>query len=123
MERRLYTRDGDDAVFQRLAQDLQGIALELRKLIQEEDAVMGETDLARAGNGAATDEGGVRERVVRSAEGARCDQRSIGREKAGDPIQLGRFQRFADGHGRQNRRQPAASIVLPEPGGPIINTL
>ena len=56
--------DGDMAVFERLAQDFEDVARELGELVEEEDAVVGEGDFARAGNGAAADEARVGDGVV-----------------------------------------------------------
>ena len=39
-------RDGDAPLFERLAHDLEGVAAELGELVEEEDAVVGEGDLA-----------------------------------------------------------------------------
>jgi hypothetical protein len=63
---------GGNSLFQRLAQRLQGIAAELGQLVEEEDAVVGEAHLPRAGNAAAADEAGVGDRVMRRAEGRRA---------------------------------------------------
>ena len=55
---------------QGLAQSLQGLASELRELIEEQDAEMREARLARLHQRPAADEGGVARRVVGGAEGA-----------------------------------------------------
>jgi len=46
-ERGLRAADGDHTVLQRLAQHLQRVAVELRQLVEKEDAVMRQADLAR----------------------------------------------------------------------------
>ena len=46
-------RDGDLAVFERLAHDFQRRAFELRQLVEKKDAVMRETDFAGRGRGRA----------------------------------------------------------------------
>ena len=46
-------RDGDAAVFERLAHHFEGRAFELRQLIEKEDAVVREAHFARRGNGRA----------------------------------------------------------------------
>jgi hypothetical protein len=62
--------DGDAAFFKWLAERFEAAAIELRKFVEEEDAVVGERDLARLGNRSAADHAGVRDRMVRAAEGA-----------------------------------------------------
>jgi len=48
----------DDAVsFERLAEGFEGLAVEFGKLVEKEDTVVGERDLAGLGDGAAADEG------------------------------------------------------------------
>ena len=54
--------------------DLQDVLLELGELVEEEDAVVRQGDLAGAGQGAAADEPGVGDGVVGRAEGAHGDQ-------------------------------------------------
>ena len=61
--------DGHGALFERLAQHLEGRPAELRQLVEEEDAVVGEAHLAGAGPRAAADEGHLARRVVRAPEG------------------------------------------------------
>ena len=75
-ERRLGvgTRDGDDAVFERLTQGLERATPELGQLVEEEDTVVGEADLAGARTVAPADEPDLADRVVRRAEGARARQ-------------------------------------------------
>jgi hypothetical protein len=51
----LATNDRDDAVLQRLAQRLERRATELRQLVEEQHAVMGEARLAGGGNRPAAD--------------------------------------------------------------------
>ena len=69
-ERHGGARDGDRVVFQRLAHHLQHVARKLGQLVQKEDAVVGQADLAGAGDDAAADQAGVGDGVVRRAEGA-----------------------------------------------------
>ena len=55
--------DGDLAFLERLAQDLERLAIELGHLVEEEDALVGQADLARLGRAAATDQAGVADGV------------------------------------------------------------
>ena len=55
-------------VLERLAQRLQHVLGELRQLVEEQDAQMGERDLAGVGRAAAADQPGYRDGVVRRPE-------------------------------------------------------
>ena len=57
--RPLGAADGDDFVFHGLAQDFEGALAELGELVEEEDAAVGEADLAGSGPAPAADEAGV----------------------------------------------------------------
>ena len=96
-------RDGDSAVFQRLAHDFQHVAGELRQFIEKEHAVVGERDFAGPRNHAAADQPGVGDRVVRRAKGAYADQPCSGIEHSGDAVNLRRLQRFFKRERRQDR--------------------
>ena len=100
-------RDGDVAVFKGLAQDFEDVAGELGELVEEEDAVVGERDFAGAGNGAAADEAGVGDGVVRGAEGALGDESGFGVEDAGDGMDLGGLEGFVEAERREDRGEPA----------------
>ena len=63
---------------------------------------MGEADLAGLRIGAAADEPGVADRVVRGAERAFAEQRRVGREQSEHGMDLARFERLLLGHGRQD---------------------
>jgi len=71
-------------VLERLAQDLEGGAFELRQLVEKQHAVMRERDFARTRNRAASEQRDIRYRVVRRAKRPRL------------PIHLPR-DRFAGG--------------------------
>src|SRR5438477_12002965 len=62
------TRDRDAARFERLAQHLEHRAVELRQLVEEEDAMVRERDLPRPRRRAAADERHGGGRVMRRAE-------------------------------------------------------
>ena len=57
-----------------LAQALDGGARELGELVEEQDAVMGERDLSRARGGAAADQRGGGDGVVRGAKRPGVDE-------------------------------------------------
>jgi hypothetical protein len=71
-ERHGGARDGHRVIFERLAHDLEHVARKLRQLVQKEQAVVGQRNLAGAGNDAAADQAGVGDGVVRRAETGRC---------------------------------------------------
>ena len=73
-------RDGDDAVLERLAQRLERVAPELGQLVEEEDAEVGERELARARVGSAARERRRRRAVVRGAERALREEPASRRE-------------------------------------------
>ena len=62
--------DADLAVFQRLAEHLQGGALELRQFVEKEHAVVRERDFTGARDRAAAEQRDVRDRVMRRAKRA-----------------------------------------------------
>ena len=74
-------------ILQRLPEALQHGARVLEQLVEKQDTVVRERDLARAGLGAAAHQPGGRHRVVRGAKRTRADQRdclaqsSVGRER------------------------------------------
>jgi hypothetical protein len=76
-ERRLCLRprDRDDAIFERLAERLERAAPELRELVEEEDAVVGEADLAGSWRVSASNEPDLADRVMRRAKGATRGER------------------------------------------------
>src|ERR1051326_9123605 len=76
--------EGELAVFEGLAHDFEHFALELGQLVEEENAVMSEADLAGPGDRATADEAGIGDRVVRRAERASGDQRLVGGEETAD---------------------------------------
>ena len=94
--------DGDHAVFQGLAQHLQGGALEFRQFVQEEDAVVGQAHLPRPGGGAAADEPGVGDGVVRRPERSPAQEPLAGLEQPHDAVNLGGLQGLFLVQGRQD---------------------
>ena len=75
-------RDGDLAVLQRLAHDLERGAFEFRQLVEKQHAVVGEGDFAGAGDGAAAEQADVGDRVVGGAEGARQEGQAVAERAA-----------------------------------------
>lgn len=63
----------DGSVFERSTEGFDDGTGKLGKLIQEENAVMGEGDFARSGRGASADDGGRARGMMRCAKGALCE--------------------------------------------------
>ena len=117
-------RDGHGAVFQRLPHHFQHVARELRQLVQKQHAVVGQRDLAR-------DAGSCRRR---SARRRRWCGAASGRD-ACPPVRWSASRTPATlwilvvssasskVSGGRMVAMRLASMVLPEPGGPIISRL
>ena len=106
--------DHDVAGLDRLAQGLEHGARELRQLVEEEDAVVGEADLAGLRAAAAADDRRHRGGVVRGAEGAGAGDAALV-EEAGEGVdhrgleRLGGLERRQDaGKARGEHRLAAA---------------
>ena len=104
--------DGDRPVFERLPQHFQPVLPELRHLVQEEHAAVRQADLARPRPLPAADQAGVRDGVVRRAEGAVADQRDVAGQHAGDGVDAGDVQRLGRGHAREDRGEGAGKQRL-----------
>src|SRR4029079_6640053 len=78
--------NADHAVLERLAQRLEGWAHELRELVEEQHASVGETELARARRPAAPDDRGHGGAVVGRPQWRVAHQRTLGREQPGDGV-------------------------------------
>ena len=75
--------DGDRAVLERLPEGLQRSDRELGQLVEEQDAQVGQADLARMGDAPAADQPGVGHGVMGGAEGAGPQQPALRRECPG----------------------------------------
>ena len=89
--------DADDAVLQRLAQDLEGGAFELGQFIEEEHAVVREGDFTGAGDGAAAEQADVGDGVVRGAHGAASENVALAERLAGGGVDGEDLQRLFQG--------------------------
>jgi hypothetical protein len=74
--------DRHAAVLQGLAQHLQRLAVELRQLVEEQDALVRQADLAGLRDAAAADQPGVADGVVRRAERPHRHQRLPGPQES-----------------------------------------
>ncbi len=111
------------AFFQRLAQHFQHVPAELRHLVEEEHAVMGEADLARARLRAAADECDVRDGVVRGAERPMRDEAGAGGSRPATEWIAVTSSASSNVSGGRTPASRRAIIVLPDPGGPTISVL
>ena len=93
--------NSDVFILKGLAKGLERDALELEHLIQKEDTIMGEGDLARARVGAATDEPGHGDRVVRAPKGTGLKKTALV-EEAGDGVYLGGVKLLLLAQGRED---------------------
>ncbi len=82
--------------------DFEHIALKFGELVEEKHTVVAEGNFAGAGNGAAADEAGVADGVVRGTIRARADEAAGVVEDAGDTVDARGFDGFVEGHGRKN---------------------
>lgn len=94
-------------IFHRLAHDFENVFVELRHFVEEQDAVVRERDFTRTRGRPAANEAGVGDRVMRRAIRPCRDQRCARGQMSGDGMNLGRFERFAERHVRQDGREPA----------------
>lgn len=95
--------DGDASVFERLAQYLQRAAFKLRQFVEEEDAVVGDADFAGGGIGAAAEQAGIGDGVMRRTKGARGDEGVFRVEQeAANAVDLGGLNGFIEGHRRDD---------------------
>ena len=98
-ERAAGATDGDDAVFERLAQRFEHGLWELRQFVQEQHATMGKRDLARTDLSSAADQAGVGGGVVRRAEGTLLDEWRVGWQFAADAEYFSNLDRLLAAHG------------------------
>jgi hypothetical protein len=68
--------------------------VELRELVEQEDAVVGEADLARSRPRAAADDRGRRRGVMRGADRRPIDEGMRGREHSRDGVDPSRLERL-----------------------------
>jgi len=106
-----------------LAQNFENVAGELGKFVEKEQAVVRERDFAGARGLRRRDQAGVRDGVMRRTIGALADEPLPGSRT---PATLWIFvvsSASSKVSGGRMVGMRLASMVLPEPGGPIINML
>ena len=95
----MVTRSAD---FEGLAHHFEHVALEFGKLIEEEHAIVAERNFAGSRNGAAADEAGVTDGVMRRAKRARAHEAARVFEKSGNAVDARGFDGFFERHRRQD---------------------
>ena len=106
-----------DPLLERLPERLERGARELRQLVEEEDAVVGEARLAGRRRHAAADQPRARDRVMRRPERPPGDQR-LAAEQARDAVHSRRLQRLLERRRRQDRGHAAREHRLAAAGRP-----
>ena len=107
---------GHGAVLQGLAQGLQHIPVELRQLVQEQYAVVGQGDLSRPQQRPAAGQGRGGGGVVRTAEGPAGQQRVLRVRQPRHGPDSGDGQRLLPAHIRQDGGQPLGQHGLARAG-------
>jgi hypothetical protein len=77
---------------------------ELEHLVEEQDAVVGEADLARTRLRPAADQRGIRDGVMRRAKRPVGEQAGARRQQADDRVDRRDFERLVEGERRQDSR-------------------
>src|SRR2546427_1918769 len=116
-ERHRRASDRDASLLERLAQNLEHISWEFRKFVEEQHTVVRHADFAGTRNRAASNETGIRDRVMRRAEWPRCRESGFGWKKARDGMDARGLQTFFEAPGRRDRwntlRRPGFSRPRP----------
>ena len=105
------------SVLQGLAHHLQHIPSKLGEFVQEEDAAVGQRDLAWLGMRAAAQEAAVADRVVGGAEGAARDERDAAFEFTRDRMDARHLQGFLGRQGREDGGDATRKHRLSRAGG------
>jgi hypothetical protein len=105
--------DRDAALFEGLAHHFEDVALKLGKLVEEGDAVVSQRNVAGPRDGAAADESGVADRVMRRAVGASADQAAGIFENSRDAVYAGGFDDLVERHRRKNHGDAFGDPGLP----------
>jgi hypothetical protein len=107
-----------DALFERLASDLDPMAAKLGEFVEEQDAVVGPRPLAGRRHLATPDQPDSGDGVVRGATRASGHHRRASPGEAGDAVDARGLDSLGKGHRRQNRDEPPRQHRLARPGGP-----
>jgi len=108
--------DGDFPVFEGLPQHFQYRMFEFGEFVQEKNAVMGQANFSGLGVDAPSDQGDVRDGMVRAPERAQGHEGGMTVDVAGHRMDLGGFQGLFEGKGRQNGGQAAGQHGLARTG-------
>ena len=111
--------DHDVTVLERLPEGLEARPRELGRLVEEQHAVVGERDLARAAAGDPPPSSAEVEIVWCGARNGRCSTRPPLPRARRSKCTLVYLERLGPGHRGSTVGIRRASIVLPVPGGPL----
>src|ERR1700756_2083663 len=106
-QRLLRSGDDDGVVLQWLPKHLEYIPREFRKLVEEQNAIMGKADFSSTRRArTSSDEAGIGNRVVWRTEGTPGEQTRALRKQATNAMDLSRLDRFLKCERWQNSGQP-----------------
>src|SRR5205823_9358377 len=88
----------------RLPEAIQNVPRKLEHLVQKENAMVCEADLARTRQGSTADKSGGRDRMVRRPERAHAFTHTAARENTGHGVNRDHFKSFVLAERRQYRR-------------------
>jgi hypothetical protein len=108
----------DRTVLERLAKRFQRRSIELRQLVQEEDALVGQAGLPRLRARPAAHDRSRGRGVVRSAKRRALDEGTPGRQEARHRVDAGHLEGFLQRQGRQDPWKASGQHRLPGSGGP-----
>jgi hypothetical protein len=104
-----------DTLLERLAQDVEDVAAELRQFIENEHAMVGERDVAGHRHLADPDQPHIRDGVVRGTKRSRGDKGGAIAGEAGAAMDARDLDGFGEGHIRQDGGEPPGRHRLPRP--------
>ena len=108
----------DDACFQRLPEYIKHVTAKFGQLVEEEDAVVCETDFTGSDRRPTADEPGVADRVMRGSERALRHQPRASPQRARDRVDASGLECFVQRERGQDPREPACEHRLARPGRP-----
>ena len=102
----MHAGDGDDAIFEGLAEGFENVAAKFGHFVEEQHTVVGEGYFAGFGGFAATDDCGVASGVMRRSEWSPPDKPIGVAGFSGRAVDAGDFDCFSEGEGREDCGEP-----------------
>ena len=109
-------RDRDHAVLERLAEGFQDRAWKLGQLVEQENAAVGERDLARARPRSASDHGRSRRTVMRRPKRRHGDEGTLGWQEPAHRMDASHLERLRPPERWEDSGEPPGEHRLPRPG-------